>query len=52
MMSELLKYLNGQLGVFFKCEIEKLKSAKNIKRGFLTKNVFVYCNILSNTYVT
>ena len=47
-----MKYLNAQLGVFFKCEIEKLMSAKIIKRGFLSKNVFVYYNILSFTYVT
>ena len=46
MTSELLKYLNEQLGV---CDIEKLKSAKNIKWRFLSKNVFVYCDILSNT---
>ena len=25
---------------FLKCEIEKLKSAKNIKRDFLSKNFF------------
>ena len=28
-----------------------MKSAKNMKRGFLSENFFVYCNILSNTYV-
>ena len=27
-----------------------MKLAKNIKKGFLRKNVFVQCNILSNTY--
>ena len=47
MTSELLKCLNEQLGVFFKCGIEKLRSAKDIKRGFLSKNVFVCCNVLS-----
>ena len=36
---------------FFKCEIEKLKSSKKIKREFLSKNFFVYYNTLSNTYV-
>ena len=25
-----------------------MKLAKNIKKGFLSKNLFVYCNILSN----
>ena len=52
MTSELFKYLNEQLSVFIKCEIEKLKSAKNIKRGFLRKNIFVYCNILLNTHLS
>ena len=51
MTSELSKYLNEQLGVIFKRETAKMKSAKNIKKGFLRKNFFVYCNILSNTYV-
>ena len=37
--------------VFFKCEIEKLKLAKITKRGFLSKNFSVHCNILSYTYV-
>ena len=29
-----------------------MKLAKNIKNGFLSKNFFVYCNILPNTYIT
>ena len=37
--------------VFFKCKIEKLKLAKIIKRGFLSKNFSVYRNILSYTYL-
>ena len=28
-----------------------MKLAKNIKKRFLNENVFVLCNILSNTYV-
>ena len=28
-----------------------MKLAKNIKKGFLSKNCFVQCNILSNAYV-
>ena len=51
MTSELLKYLNEKLGVFLKCKTTKMKLAKNIKKRFLNENVFVLCNILSNTYV-
>ena len=40
MISELQKYLNKQLGVFFKCETAKML-ANNIKNEFLIKNVFV-----------
>ena len=28
-----------------------MKLADYINKGFLSKNVFVYCNILSKTYV-
>ena len=50
MASELLKYLNKQLGVMIKCKTEKVKLT-NYHKGFLSKSFFVYCNILSNTYV-
>ena len=40
MTSELLKYLYEQL-VNLKCETTKMMLAKNIKNGFLRKNVFV-----------
>ena len=39
MTSELSKYLNEQLGVFLNVKL---------KEGFLSKNLFVQCNILSN----
>ena len=33
-----------------KCKTEKVKLT-NYHKGFLSKSFFVYCNILSNTYV-
>ena len=39
MTLELSKYLNEQLGVFLNVKL---------KEGFLSKNLFVQCNILSN----
>ena len=46
------KVFKWTVGCVFKCDIEQLKLAKNIKIGFLRKSFFVYCsNILSNTYV-
>ena len=54
MTSELSKYLNEQLGVFFKCETIKMKLAKNIKNGSLVRtflyNVRFY-QILSKFYL-
>ena len=39
--SELSKYLNEQLGVFLNVKQQKIKVAKNIKNGSLSKNFFV-----------
>ena len=39
MTSELSKYFDKQQCIF-KCEIAKMKLAKNIKNGFLNKNGF------------
>ena len=44
MISELSKHLNEQLGVFSNVKQQKMKLAKNIKKAFLSKNVFVECN--------
>ena len=30
---------------------KKMKLAKNMKKGFLSKQIFIQCNILSNIYV-
>ena len=38
------------VGCVFKCETTEMKFAKNVKKECLSKNVFVLCNILSNTY--
>ena len=39
MTSELSKYLNEQVGIFLN-RTTKMKLAKNMKKGFLSKNLF------------
>ena len=51
MTSELSKYLTDQPPHIFKFETTKMRLAKNIKNGYLSKNFYEQCNILSNTYV-
>ena len=46
MTSRLLKYLNEQLGVFLNVK-QLMKLAKNMEKGFLSKNFFL---VLWNTY--
>ena len=41
MTLELLKYLTEQLGLFLNMKQTKIKLAKNIKKGFSSKNFFV-----------
>lgn len=41
----------GTARCIFKCETTQMKLAKNIRKGFVSKNVFVQCNILSNPHV-
>ena len=50
MASELSKYLNEKLDVFFNCETNIMKSPKIIKKEFFKKIVLVQYNSLSNTY--
>ena len=49
-----LEVFKGIVGCIFKCETTKIKLAISIKNGFLSKSCFVFfvfCDILSNTYV-
>ena len=50
MTSKLSKYSIEQLGVFVNVKQQKWSRLKT-KKGFLSKNLFVQCNILSNTYL-
>ena len=44
MMSELLKYLNEQLGVSLNVKQQKTKLAKNIKKWIFKQKLF--CNVI------